>query len=163
MSLALIRSATAADAFRISALLTSFSHTYLVAPTADEKQAFLSTISEPAIRALIGRNDMDYMVAEDRTSGALAGAAGMQMGGVLIHLFVERAYQRKGLGRNLWEYLRDRAIQNGHSGIFTVYSSMNAVPVYEKFGFKVSGERIHKNGGAAVPMRFEFPSQCPGP
>lgn len=105
MSLPLIRSATATDAGPISALLTSFNHAYLVAPTAEEKQAFLSTISEPAIRALMSRNDMDYIVAEDRTSGALAGAAGMQKNGVLAHLFVGLAYQGQGLGRRLWEYL----------------------------------------------------------
>lgn len=159
MSLTFIRIATAADAGRISALLTSFSHTYLVTPTPEEAQAFLRTISEPSIRGLMSRDDMNYIVAEDRASGALAGAAAMQRDGVLFHLFVATPYQRQGLGRRLWECLRNRAIETGHSGIFKVYSSLNAVPVYERLGFKISGERIDKNGGAAVPMTCELPAQ----
>ena len=85
----------------------------------------------------------------------------MRKDGVLFHLFVDPAYQRKGLGRKLWELLRDRAIQAAHSGAFGVSSSLVAVPVYERFGFEVTGERIDKNGGAYVPMRYEHPPQGP--
>lgn len=74
---------------------------------------------------------------------------------MLFYLFVDPVHQRKGFGRKLSELLRNRAIQAGHSGDFTVPSSLVAVPVYERFGFKVTGERIDKNGGAFVPMKYE--------
>jgi GNAT superfamily N-acetyltransferase len=42
----------------------------------------------------------------------------MQKDGQLMHLFVRATYQRRGLGRRLWELLRVRAIQAGYSGAF---------------------------------------------
>ncbi|MGH8218762.1 MAG: GNAT family N-acetyltransferase [Steroidobacteraceae bacterium] len=42
----------------------------------------------------------------------------------------------------------------GYAGAFTVHSSVAAVPVYERFGFKVSDERIDRNRGASVPMAY---------
>ena len=59
-----LRLATAADAGAVSALPSAFSHAYLVRPTTEQAAAFFATISEPAIRALIGRADMTYIVAE---------------------------------------------------------------------------------------------------
>jgi len=76
-----------------------------MSPTPAEAEAFLSTIGEPAIRVLVARVDLDYVVAEDPTGEALAAAAGMRRGGVLMHLFVHPAYQRQGLGRRLWELM----------------------------------------------------------
>ena len=157
----MIRSAIAADAPQISSLLNQLSYTYLLSPVLPGAEAFLNTIGEPFIRGLVSRSDIDYVVAEDPIIKALAGAAGMTKNGVLHHLFVHPAYQRDGLGRRLWEFLRDRAIQGGYSGAFTVYSSVNAVPVYQRFGFAVFGTRIEKNGGVSVPMRCASPASNP--
>lgn len=150
-----IRFARPADAGPVSALLRAFSHTYLLRPTGEQSAAFFATISESAIRALIARADMTYVVAEDQGVAPLAGAAAMRADGLLFHLFVHEARQRQGLGRRLWEFLRDRARQRGHAGAFTVHSSLNAVPVYERLGFQVSGARIERLGGISVPMRRE--------
>lgn len=152
-----IRLATAADAGAVSALLSGFSHSYLVSPTAEEAAAFFAVISEPAIRALIGRTDMTYIVAEAPQRVPLAGAAALRSDGLLLHLFVHSSCQHQGLGRRLWEFLRDRARRVGHCGAFTVHSSLNAVPVYERFGFQVSGARLARLGGLAVPMRLDPP------
>ena len=147
-----IRSATLADAEPISGLIKLFSYTYLVSPTPAETEAFLATLSAPAMRILLARRDIDYVVAEDPSIGVLAGVAGMRADGQLMHLFVHLDYQRRGLGRRLWEHLRDRAIRGGHSGSFKVSSSLNAMPVYERFGFVISGPRREKDGGVSVPM-----------
>jgi RimJ/RimL family protein N-acetyltransferase len=148
----ILRPATLADAHSISRLLNQLSYTYLRAPTPAQALAFLETISEPAIRALLARTDVDYVVAEAPAIGGLAGAAGMQAGGQLLHLFIHPAYQGHGWGRRLWQTLKEHAIGSGHAGAFTVYSSLNAVPIYQRFGFAVSGARIETNGGVAVPM-----------
>ena len=58
---------------------------------------------------------------------------------------------------DLWECLREQVLQAAHRGPFTVHSSVNAVPVYERFGFKVSGARLQRLGGTCVPMRLELP------
>lgn len=157
MSEFLIRLAAPADAPAVSELLHSFSHTYLIAPTPGQSAAFFAAISETAIRSLIGRRDMTYIVAEAPALAPLAGAAALRGDGLLFHLFVHSACQRQGLGRRLWECLRERALQAGHCGPFTVHSSVNAVPVYERFGFKVSGARLQRLGGVSVPMRLELP------
>ncbi len=71
-------------------------------------ETFLESISEPAISALIARSDIEYVVAKDAIVGSLAAAGGMKNDGTLMHLFVETSHQHKGLGRKLWEFLRDR-------------------------------------------------------
>jgi GNAT superfamily N-acetyltransferase len=152
-----IRTATTDDASRISTLLSSLSHTYFKSPTPAEIEAFFRTISEDAIRALVSRNDTDYVVAEAPEESGLAGAAGMRTDGAFVHLFVDPKYQRQGLGRRLWELLRDRALGRGHPGTFTVYSSVAAVPVYQRFGFQVSGPPLEKNGGICIPMACVAP------
>jgi GNAT superfamily N-acetyltransferase len=152
MPIPTIRSATSDDARRIGALLESLSYTYLKSPTPAEAEAFFETLREPAIRALLARRDTDYLVAEASGAQRLAGAAGMRYDGTLVHLFVDPLYQGRGLGRRLWELLRDRAMERGHPGRFSVYSSTAAVPVYERFGFQVSGAPVEKNGGVSVPM-----------
>ncbi len=152
-----IRYARPADAHAVSTLLQSFSHTYLRAPTPADAAAFFATISEEAIRALLARTDMTYIVAEASGLEPLAGAAALRADGLLFHLFVHSGCQRQGLGRRLWEFLRDRALQGGHCGAFTVHASVNAVPVYERFGFKISGAALHRLGGLSVPMRLEPP------
>ncbi len=153
-----IRLAAAADARAVSTLLSGFGDTYLHTPTAEETTAFFNSISEPAIRALIERTDMTYIVAEASHLVPLAGAAALRSDGLLFHLFVHSDCQRQGLGRRLWEWLRDRARHAGYEGPFTVHSSLNAVSVYERFGFKVSGARLMRLGGISVPMRLEPPS-----
>ena len=152
-----IRLATAADASAVSGLLNEFSHTYLVTPTAEEAAAFFATVSAPAIRTLIARTDMTYIVTEASGRMPLAGAAALRSDGLLFHLFVHSSCQRQGLGRRLWEFLRDRARQAGHCGPFTVHSSLYAVPVYERFGFQVSGAHLARLGGLSVPMRLDPP------
>ena len=152
-----IRVATPADAPAISSLLNAFSHTYLRSPTPQDAAAFFASIDEPAIRSLIVRPDMTYILAECPAVAPLAGAAALRDDGLLFHLFVHSTCQRQGLGRRLWELLRARAQQAGHCGPFTVHSSPHAVPVYERFGFKVSGAHIERLGGVSVPMRLEGP------
>ena len=68
------------------------------------------------------------------------------------HLFVDPGYQGIGLGRRLWEHLRDDALRSGNPGLFKVNSSLNAVPIYERFGFVVESPKVERYGGAYVPM-----------
>ena len=152
-----IRFATSADATRISALLHSLSHTYTLSPTGEGAEAFFETISEAGIRAMLARTDVGYLVAEVSAHSPLAGAAAMSDKGAVLHLFVAPMYQGRGLGRRLWELLRDRALRAGNPGVFTVNSSIGAVPVYERFGFRVNGDRVEKHGGAYIPMVLRPP------
>jgi GNAT superfamily N-acetyltransferase len=151
-----IRAASANDARSISGLLRSLSHTYVASPAAPGAERLLATLTEGSIAAFISRADVFYLVAES-ANGELAGAAAMQDHRAVAHLFVSPSYQGLGLGRRLWESLRDDALRAGNPGSFTVKSSVGAVPIYEKFGFRVVSPRVEKDGGVYVPMALELP------
>jgi GNAT superfamily N-acetyltransferase len=153
-----IRDATGADSPRISGLLQSLSYTYTTFPDGKGAEAFLATLGEPAIALLLARSDVTYLIAESRSGTAIAGAAALRGNDLVAHLFVDPSYQGMGLGRRLWELLRDGALRAGNPGLFRVNSSVGAVPVYERFGFVVVGAKVEKDGGAFVPMKLDMRS-----
>lgn len=146
-----IRIAINSDVPGISRLLRSLSHTYIVSPDDPEVDKFFDTLTDSAISIFIGRRDVVYLVAATSTT-ELVGAAAMSGNQKVEHLFVDPAYQGIGLGRRLWEHLRDRALRSGNPGLFKVNSSLNAVPIYERFGFVVESPKVERYGGAYVPM-----------
>ncbi len=146
-----IRIAMNSDAAGISRLLRSLSHTYIVSPDHPEIDEFYATLTEDAISTFIGRRDVVYIVAA-RSVAELVGAASLSGEERIEHLFVDPAYQGIGLGRRLWEHLRDHALRSGNPGLFKVNSSINAVPVYERFGFILAAPRVERYGGVYVPM-----------
>ena len=65
--------------------------------------------------------------------------------------FVDAAYHRRGIGRTLFETMR----QDYDRQVFTVHSSPYAVGFYRRLGFvPTHGEQI-TNGLRYTPMRFE--------
>lgn len=146
-----IRIAIIGDVLGISLLLRSLSHTYIVSPDDPEVDKFLATLTEGAISAFIGRRDVVYFVAVTPTT-ELVGAAAISGAQQVEHLFVDSAYQGIGLGRRLWEHLRDHALRSGNPGFFKVNSSLNVVPVYERLGFVIAAPTVERYGGAYVPM-----------
>jgi len=60
----------------------------------------------------------------------------------LYHLYVSNEYQGQGVARKLWE----QAMSHCRNNIYTLRSSLYAVPVYKKFGFVEVGEAQEKNG-----------------
>jgi GNAT superfamily N-acetyltransferase len=146
-----IRIAINGDAPGISRLLRSLSHTYIVSPDHPEVDKFFATLTEGAISTFIGRRDVVYIVAA-RSTAELVGAAAISGDERVEHLFVDPAYQGVGVGRRLWEHLRDHALRSGNPGLFKVNSSLNAVPVYERFGFVIAAPKVERYGGAYVPM-----------
>lgn len=65
--------------------------------------------------------------------------------------FVKAQYHRQGIGRKLWEYLRE----NSQSKAITVNSSPYAVPVYHKFGFVDLNIEQISDGMRYTPMKYE--------
>lgn len=56
-------------------------------------------------------------------------------------LFVLPSARKRGIASLLWKSAKITAMENGASGHFWVRSSSVAIPVYEKFGFKLEGDR----------------------
>jgi GNAT superfamily N-acetyltransferase len=147
-----IRSARRSDAEAISALIVDLSEPFYASPTRAGAEPFLASISADAERGYLARRDFLYYVAESH--GRLAGVVALRDNSHLFHLFVARAFQGAHLGRRLWEVVRSQALAAGNPGEFTVNSSLNAVPVYEKFGFVAQGDARSLHGIAFQPMRM---------
>jgi GNAT superfamily N-acetyltransferase len=144
-----IRQAILEDAEQISRLIVSLAHCFTLAPDGEGAERFLASITPGSIRSYISDPQFYYLVALDGST--LAGAAALRESRHVFHLFVSPAFQRQRLGRQLW-----RALQQGGasaSEAITVNSALNAVPVYERFGFAATGPKVEMNGIAFVPMR----------
>ena len=146
-----ILTATQQDAEAISRLINNLSRHFTQDPEGKGAQAFMQTISPTAIHALINAPNMQYCkaVAGDRLAGVIA----MRDHTHLFHLFVDPVFQHQGLSRKLWLHAKAVALAMGNPGSFTVNSTLYAVPVYERFGFRPVGTRMDKNGISFVPMR----------
>lgn len=122
---------------------------------------FLATLEVPAVAAFIARSDVMYVVAE--SGDALAGAAALRGHRSVEHLFVDVAYLRMGLGRRLWETLRDAALQGGNPGVFSVHCRrMNRIRIQYIAGmiWRESPSlkpRIHR---ADAPVVSEHDRRC---
>ena len=148
-----IVSATIADARRISALINGLSRSFLLTPSGEGAEPFLASVGESAIGGFVSANNFDYAMAE--VDGQLAGVVAVRDHSHLFHLFVAEAFQRSGLGTRLWLMAKTRALQAGNAGRFTVNSSLNAIPVYRKFGFVETGPVVRSHGVAFQPMQWD--------
>lgn len=124
----------------------------MLAPNGEDAELFLASISEQAIRGYILASNFSYFVAEMKNE--LAGVVALRNNCHLHHLFVAQAQQGKGLGRSLWLMVKGVALDAGNDGRFTVNSSLNAVPIYERFGFTPTGPVVEKHGLAFLPMQL---------
>jgi len=147
-----VERAAIADAPRISALIRELSKPFLVSPSGEGAEPFFAAISESAIQSYVSASNFEYFVAESQ--GLLAGVVALRDNSHLFHLFVAEPFQGQGLGGELWQMIKARAIQSGNPGKFTVNSSLNALPVYEKFGFVASGPVVQTHGVAFQPMQL---------
>lgn len=155
-----IRPATPADAAAISTLILRLAPSFTLRPDGEGAEAFLATLAPEVIAGYLASPDYAYRVAEE--DGALAGVVAVRENRHLFHLFVAPPFQNRGLARRLWERAMDAALRAGNPGEFTVNSSLYAVPVYEKFGFRPTGPCVEQHGVAWLPMKL-VPSQQMSP
>jgi GNAT superfamily N-acetyltransferase len=147
-----VRSATEADAARISRLIHGLSGPFLLSPDGKGAEPFFESISEQAIRGYVSAGNFSYVVAE--VEGALAGVVALRDNSHLYHLFVAQPHQGKGLGRSLWLKVKQAALQAGNGGRFTVNASLNAASFYERLGFSPVGPKVVSHGVAFLPMQL---------
>src|SRR5262245_9494386 len=158
-----IRRALPADAAAISGLITDLAGYFTVHPDGRGAEPFLRSVSPASIAGYIADPGLDYRAAF--AGGTLAGVVAVRDGRHVFHLFVAARLHRQGVARRLWETARAAAIASGNGGEFTVNSSPFAVPVYMRFGFRVTGARVEQDGIAYVPMQLSpggDPSRRPG-
>lgn len=147
-----IRLATRDDAPAISQLIRELALFCTIDPAGRGADGFLESISPAAIAGYIDAPSYRYRIAT--VDGEMAAVAAMRDNSHVFHLFVAPPFHRRGYARVLWELVRDEALARGNPGRFTVNSTLFAVPVYESFGFRRSGEQEQGNGIAWVPMKL---------
>jgi GNAT superfamily N-acetyltransferase len=147
-----IRVATREDAEAISALIHGLAHYFTLDPNGVGAEEFLKTIAPKSIAEYISARNFCYRVGI--VGGVLAGVVAVRDNKHLYHLFVSPQFQKRGLSAQLWNYIKAESIRLGSPGEFTVNSTPYAVPVYEAFGFKATGDKIETKGIAFVPMKL---------
>jgi GNAT superfamily N-acetyltransferase len=140
-----------ADAEVIAALIDSFQGELTNDPSGAGAEEYLASVSVRAEREYLASERYRYLLAY--SDSQLVGFIAIRDGSHLFHLFVERAYQRQGIARLLWEQALRELCTPGNDGGFTLNSSLSAVPVYQAFGF-VPAESIQSvHGISFLPMR----------
>jgi GNAT superfamily N-acetyltransferase len=88
--------------------------------------------------------------------GQIAGVIEMRDGHHLSLLFVNTAYQGKGISRALLDRVLALCREQGHDAPqITVNSSLYAIPIYERLGFRATAGVQIKNGIRFTPMALE--------
>jgi GNAT superfamily N-acetyltransferase len=147
-----IRELQPADIGPVARLLSELATEFIVGEFGPSAQArFLEENNAEAIRGFL-ENQFRYHVAH--VGNELVGFIGIRANTHLYHLFVAKPFQRRGIGRQLWEFAKDACAASGHRGPFTVNASNHAVPVYERWGFKRDGASKATNGITYNPMKL---------
>ncbi len=141
-----IRTAHRDDAVHIKELVSSLSHFYLEDRYALLPEWFSNTLAISEFERRLSSNEfINYVYS---VNGLIVGYISIKDKGHLYHLFVSEDYQGKGISKELWLY----ATSNLNVDSYTVRSSMYAIPVYKRFGFKESAPITSKDGISFQPM-----------
>ncbi len=136
----------------VASLMRALSEEFIVNDSAAEAAAsFIRENDERAIADFIDAGIV-YRVAE--IDGRVVGFIAMRENRHLFHMFVDKAYHRRGIARRMWDVARAAAIAAGNPGVFTVNSSNYALPVYEKLGFVRTAPTQQAKGLLYNPMRL---------
>ncbi|ATU66495.1 GNAT family N-acetyltransferase [Piscinibacter gummiphilus] len=146
-----IATASVADAEEISALIVGLSEPFFLSPSREGAEPFLASIAAEAQRGYLAASNFTYRVA--RAGARIVGVVALRDNAHLFHLFVAEDFQGRGLARRLWQLVESEALQAGNPGVFTVNASLDAVPLYEKFGFARVGEVQRVHGVSFQPMK----------
>ena len=145
------RAGSPADAEAIAGLIASFQGELTDDPSGAGAEGYLASVSVQAEREYLASERCRYLLAY--SGSQLAGFIAIRDGSHLFHLFVERAHQRQGIARLLWERALGELCTLSNEGAFTVNSSLSAVPVYQAFGFAPAGPLQSVHGISFLPMR----------
>ena len=116
----------------VARLMRTLSEEFIVHESTTEAAAsFIRENDEAGILDFIDAG-IAYRVAD--IDGRVVGFIAIRDHRHLFHMFVDKAYHRRGIARQLWEVARKAAIEAGNPGVFTVNSSNYALPVYEALG-----------------------------
>ena len=125
-----IPEATEDDAKRIQELVIGLSHFYLSINDDTVPGCLLSTLTLKEFEKRIKCDRYTNLVCKSNEN--IIGYISVKDKSHIYHLFVALQYQKKGIAKLLWK----SAMEVCKATRYTVRSSLYAVPVYQRFGFK---------------------------
>jgi ribosomal protein S18 acetylase RimI-like enzyme len=91
--------------------------------------------------------------------GVLAGVVTLRDETHISWLYVDKLYQRRGIGRRLVaDAVAQVMVRTPGATVITLYSSPIAVPIYYRMGFEAVGPETTKDGMRMTPMRASIES-----
>jgi len=144
-----IRVVSPDDVKHISQLVKDLAHFYSNDSESTLPTWFTTTLTDSEFLKRIENKEYSNFLYE--VEGIVVGYISIKNNNHLYHLFVSEQYQRKGIAKQLWRHAANKCMSN----TYTVRSSLNAVPIYKKFGFVESGLAQHKDGVGFQPMVFK--------
>jgi len=143
-----IRIAVSNDVKSISNLVQSLSHYYLKERDGILPQWFLATLTNHAFLERI--ESFEYLNYVIEKNNIIIGYISIKNKSHLYHLFVVEKCQGQGVARRLWEH----AMSQCKNTIYTLRSSLYAVPIYKKLGFVELGAAQEKKGIGFQEMKL---------
>ena len=96
-----------------------------------------------------------YIVYTAMKGNDIIGVASVRSGNHLSLLFVDDAYHRQGIARELIKTVQDYLLRETQYQTLTVHSSPYAIPFYERMGFKATDDQITAEDGIIyTPMQM---------
>jgi GNAT superfamily N-acetyltransferase len=136
-----IRFASVSDASAIAKLIYSTSMACCFTPEQPCPEWFKVSVSPTQITSHLKSRNMVWAVAEEGQS--LVGVLAISDSSNVKYFFVHPSHQKVGIGMRLWLFVSNNGLLGSS---VTVRSSLFAVLVYERLGFKVTEPPKEFNG-----------------
>jgi ribosomal protein S18 acetylase RimI-like enzyme len=141
-----IRKADSLDALRLSQITNELT-SYIF-----EKEVpkwFEDELLEESFKQRILSDEYEHFVYVQENE--IVGFIAIKNKNRLFHLFVDSKHHKKGIAKELWNYIKEHYDVSNMS----VNASLYAIKTYESFGFKVTGEESEYLGLKYQPMSYK--------
>lgn len=147
-----IRAADALDSPAISELIIASARLHILPELSlAGGQHLLSNLGQESI-ARYQSQGYQYVLA--LAGGRCVGVAGVRLPSHLYHLFVRAGWENQGIGRVLWQHVRDQLLGRVAEEGITVNASLNATAFYQQLGFQCQGPQLETEEVRYQPMIY---------
>lgn len=141
-----IRKANSFDAQKLSQLTNELTSYIFEEET---PQWFKDELLEESFKTRVLSDEYEHFVYVQENE--IVGFIALKNKNRLFHLFIDSKHHRKGIAKELWNYIKEHYDVSNMS----VNASLYAIKTYEAFGFKTTGEQSEYLGLKYQPMIYK--------